>query len=310
MSATAKVFRGHEDWVTAVAFDPEGRRIASASADRTVRTWNIETGESERVFGPFEAPVFGLIVLPDGSLVSGGLDGSLRWHSPETGEDLDELSGVTGPILCLATDPEGTRIAAGDESGVVRVWTTRDRREEFAFEGHRGNIESVCFSPDGRALASGCKDGTARLWDLAEGRTARTLSLHGEGVTAAVYRPDGRRVATASWDRTIGIWDPLSGELLYQTGPARKPILCLAYSPDSAWLAAGGMLDASLEPGVQFWETARRRELWGLVGHTRRIRSLAFHPSGNQLASASHDGTVRLWRVPPEAEGSEETVEA
>ena len=154
--------------VTSVAFSPDGRLLATASADRTARLWNPATGECRRTLTGHTSTVWAVAFSPDGLLATASDDQTARLWNPATGDSRRTFTGHTSTVIGVAFSPDGRLLATASADRTARLWNpaTRTRRRTFrGLTDHALAVNGVAFSPDGRLLATASDDHTARLWD-------------------------------------------------------------------------------------------------------------------------------------------------
>jgi eukaryotic-like serine/threonine-protein kinase len=284
--------------VNAVAFSPDGERLASAGGDGTVKIWNSRTGDVVQTFNAHVDAVASVVFHPDGKhLASRGADRKVKvWDLTATGqavfsEPCDALRKF-GTAYTVAFSTDGRQLAAGTE-GVVKVWDWKNRQLLHSLPGDRVHAIPVAFSGDGRLATGAFREGV-KLWDLETGILLRTVPAHREPVSAVAFSPDGEWLASASFDRTVKLSNSKTGEILHSLDLHTGNVECVAFSPDGRRLASGGE-----DKTVRVWDATTGREVLGLRGHTDRCGCVAFSPDGRRLASASGDGTIRLWDATP-----------
>lgn len=313
----ATPLRGHTGAVYLTSFSPNGKLLATASYDRTVRLWDVADRTRPRQLGKpltgHASWVSSAVFSPDGrTLASAGDDGTVRlWdvRDPARPRPLGApLTGHDGTIYLLAFSPDGRTLAAADEDRTVRLWDVSDLGRPATLgtlTGHTAAVRSVAFSPDGRTLAAGGDDNTVMLWNTADPRhpepVGPPLTGHTATVHSVAFSPDGRTLASGSGDDSVRLWNladprhpvPLGAPLTGHTGP----IWSVAFSPDGNMLAA-----ASQDSTASLWnvsDPAYPSQVGEqLAGSSGEMYALGFSPDGRTLATGSGDNTVRLWSIP------------
>lgn len=165
--APLHVFDGHDNAVQALAYSPRRMQLASGSADKTVRLWNLETLKLRRRYRGNRDFVTATAFSPNGRMLAGGsLDGDIRVWSALSSRRLRSLSGHKGEITSIVFSRTGEQLASASKDGTVRLWDLKAGRTLRALPGHTGGATAVTFAPDGQHLASAGEDGTVRLWSL------------------------------------------------------------------------------------------------------------------------------------------------
>ncbi|QEH38461.1 Serine/threonine-protein kinase PrkC [Aquisphaera giovannonii] len=294
--------RGAPGAVQAVAFSPDGRRLAAASgtSDGAVRgvitCHDAATGRELWSAEERDANVLGLAFSPDGKAVAaacGGFNnydavGYVRLYDAAAGRPRATIGGGPGGVLAVAYSPDGAQLATASR-GVVDVWDAAGGAPAFQLRGHREFVYGVAFSPDGRRLASAGWDRTVRLWDRKTGELERTLRGHRGFVRGVSFSPDGRRLASCGEDRSVRIWDVEEGRALASFHGHQGFVHCVAFSPDGI-RAASGSMDAT----VRIWPAATTEPQVTFRNGSGWVGSVAIHPGGGRVATA-HNGDVRVW---------------
>lgn len=204
----------------------EGRGgFLATGSDRTVRLWDITTGQCWKTFEGHSDIVFSVAFSPDGSmLASGSQDTTVRLWNVVTGECLHVLPGHISWVQSVAFSVDGRILASGCSDETIKLWNvaTGECIRSWQEDTHGYGIWSIAFSPDGTTLASGGTDQMVRLWDVSTGDCVKVLQGHHHGLFSVAFSPDGQRLASGSRDDSIKLWDVTTGKCL-QTLRSNRP---------------------------------------------------------------------------------------
>ncbi|MDO0938537.1 XRE family transcriptional regulator [Streptomyces sp. DG2A-72] len=313
LGVTAASLLGHEQAVSALAFRPDGRMLATVGYDYTVRLWDLTVPFRPVAVAEFQGGpdiMTAVAFSPDGRrLATGGRDRTVRlWDvsHPRRPAQLRVLRGHTDIVFSVAFSPDGRTLASGSYDHTVRLWDTTSvsaASRPVVLRGHRLNVKPIAFSPDGRLLASGSDDRTVRLWDVTSPRRPRQLGVlagHRDFVDAVTFSPDGRTVASGSDDRAIRLWniaDPRRPRVSAVLTGHTDVVSSVAFSPDGRLLASG-----STDRTARLWDvtaTAPPRPRSELTGHLGAVNAVAFRPGEGApvLVTGSSDHTAQVWRT-------------
>ena len=177
------LLKGHRDQVDHVVFAPDGRSLATAGKERTVKLWSLATR---------------------------------RQTAAAT------LKRDLTPVRAVAYSPDGRTLAVADDpaesGGTIAFWDVATRKLKATFEGHERGVVTIVFSHDGTTLASGSCDGTIRIWDLESEKCLHELAGL-SGMTELAFSPDGRRLASAGEGNVVTLWDVETGEEAARASP-------------------------------------------------------------------------------------------
>jgi WD40 repeat protein len=285
------VFIGHADSILTAAFSPDGRRIVSGSADRTLKVWDAATGRETLTLTGHDREIRSAAFSPDGRrIVSGSDDALLKVWDAATGHVIATLAGHTDAVSGVVFSPDGRRIASGSWDRTLKIWDAATGQEIRTLSGHAREVRTAAFSPDGRQIVSGSYDNTLKVWDAASGKETMTLRGHAGGVKSVAFSPDGRRIASGSRDKTVKVWDATTGKELMTLKQHASEVWSVAFSPDGRRILSG-----SDDKTIKIWDAATGKELLTLAGHTGPVASAAFSPDGRRIVSASRDQSLKTW---------------
>jgi WD40 repeat protein len=216
-TATGKeilTLKGHKGPVYGVAFSPDGKRLATSSADSTIKLWDAVTGSELLTLKGHTATVYAVAFSPDGKRLaacSGNFfqnqPGQLKLWDAVSGKELITFKGHTLTVYHVAFSPDGRRIASGSGDNTAKIWDIDTGQPVITLKGHADQVWNVAFSPDGQRVATASRDKTAKVWDIYVGKEIVTLRGHTNEVYSVAFSPDGRRLASAGADATVRVSD-------------------------------------------------------------------------------------------------------
>ncbi|HTN86937.1 MAG TPA: protein kinase [Sorangium sp.] len=292
-SQVARAELMHPDIVMQARYGPDGRRIVTASWDRTARVWNADgTGEPLILRGHTDR-VSSAAFSPDGRrIVTASDDKTARvWSADGTGKPLI-LRGHADRVSSAAFSPDGKRIVTASWDRTARVWNADGTGKPVILRGHSDRISSAAFSPDGKQVVTASDDRTARVWSADGTGVPMVLRGHEEKVYSAAFSPDGRRIVTASWDRTARVWNADGTGVPMVLRGHGDGVYSAVFSPDGQHIAT-----ASWDRTARVWSADSKSEPMSLRGHADRVSSAAFSLAGKRIVTASSDRTARVWNA-------------
>ncbi|MCP4221173.1 MAG: hypothetical protein GY765_41470, partial [bacterium] len=285
-----KVIEVGEGSLNAVAWSPDGTRLAVGDKNNGVSIW---TTEGKMIWRRAEHTknVRSIAWSSDGQrLVSGSEDSTIRIWDAETGEFLLHCEGHNAIVFTLGWSPDGQKIAWNSSKDILQITDPDTGASILECSGHTDWIECVAWSPSGKWLASGSDDNTIRLWDTETGECINILEGHRNVIRGICFSSDGRCIASASEDNTIRVWNVDKGECRFSCEGHTKYVSSVSWSPVVDVIAS-----ASWDGSIRLWSMETELELAYLQGHSMALNSVSFSSDGSRLASVSDDNTLRIW---------------
>jgi WD40 repeat protein/serine/threonine protein kinase len=279
-----------------LAFSPDGRWLATPSAEKDIKVWDVAARREVKALHGHGDLVMRLAFSPDGQrLASTSEDTKVKVWDTSTWQEVLTLAKHTKSVYGVAFSPDSRLLASAGKDDKVYVWDVATGDLLWDFPGKFINVRHVhvAFSPDGRFLASGSVDNTVMLWDVRTGEVVHSLSGHTEPIYSVAFSADGRLLASAGWDSKVTVWDVTKGrenftvQAVFLGSPWR-----VEFSPDGRLLA---LADGGSAGFVKVYDATTGQPALTRQADNIRVASIAFSADSQRLASAGYDKTVKLW---------------
>jgi WD40 repeat protein/serine/threonine protein kinase len=290
--------RGHKRYVIAIAYSPDGKRIASGGQDKTIKIWNVITGNELMTLRGHKSKVTSVSFSPDGKkIVSGSGDGTVKLWDAKNATELFTMRGHQDRISSVAFSPDGKWIASsGGLDTMIKIWNASTGSGVTTLVGDKKWVYPVVFSPDSSCVAFGGLDKVVRIWDLTRQSEKAVMKGHTGIIEALVFTPDGKRIVSSSSDGTIKIWDTAIGNPIMTLKGHTGSVVSVRLSPTTEEIYSAGS-----EGTIKVWDLSIDREQLAFEEHIPLSR-LVFSPDNMRIAAAVQRGGIMLWDISSGAE--------
>jgi WD40 repeat protein len=287
---------GHSDGVYALAFSPNGERLATVGLDRALRLWNVpRTQDVLALPTPWESRrLASLNFSPDGRLLFASNGEALSVLDVSEDWSVTTLAGHSRAVYSIDLVPGGEFLVSaggtyGEKTGEVILWNLETKQEVRRFQEQGDAIFCAACSPDGKYIASSSRNGVLNVSRLEDASIVFTLT----GSYAVRFSPNGRKIAVADNSGAVTIWDLESRQAIRRIDAAG--VRGLAFSPDGKLLAAA-CNRGSERAGVRIWEVATGDRIHDFTSDAKYAWRVAFNNDGTRVA-AGVDRTVKVWNL-------------
>jgi RNA polymerase sigma factor (sigma-70 family) len=309
------LLHGHREWTAGLAFSSDSQTLYTGGGSREgrgeVRAWRIGEGGwsvPEAHKGDIRCAAWS----SDGKLLATACTtGVIKLWDSATGKLMATLTGHKKAVRALAFSPDAETLASAGVDKSVRLWNLANHTQKAELTSHARPINGLVFSRDGQWLAT-CsaefsdndRGGEIKVFDARTGKERTGAAWNDQPARSVAFSPDGKYLATGGFGaNSLKIYDLKTGRL-HRTIMGAHSVRAVAYSPDGKRLASShGIGSARGNGSIQVWDTTTWQEVMALTGHTALCPQISFSTDGQRLASASNDGTVKVWDVATPAPG-------
>jgi WD40 repeat protein len=287
--------KGHTGWVTTLAGIPNSKWVISDSWDKTLKVWNLGTGEElySLDLKGHSTLVKAVAVAPDGNrMISGSWDKTLKIWNLKLEKELFHRASHAAGVNTVAVIPDGKRVISGSGDNSLKIWNWETGEEILTLKVNcfPTRITALAVTFDGQQVIAGLSDKTIRVWNWQTGEEVLTIKGLASNVKALAITPDSQQVIAGLSDKTIKAWNWQTGEeILTLKGHAAR-VDSLAITSDGQQVISG-----SWDNTIKVWDISKRKELFTLTGHTKRVNAVAVTSDGKWSISASQDKTIKVW---------------
>ena len=294
-----KVLIGHNGWVRCISFDPSNDFFATGSSDRTIKFWELATGNLIITLTGHVSGIRGVeISKRHPYLFSCSEDKTVRCWDLNTNKSIRSFNGHLSGVYSLSLHPELDLLASAGRDSLVRLWDIRTRQQVHTFEGHTDVINSVAMQADEPQLISGSSDSTVRLWDITAGKSFVTLTNHKKGIRSLKIHPVEYTFVSAARDNTK-LWKCPDGQFLrnFENKTNGELINCIAINHGDI-LASGSDVGYirlyDWDSGDLFQEIKTINQPGSLEAESS-IYDIKFDQSSTRFVSCECDKTIKIW---------------
>ncbi|AFY85043.1 WD40 repeat domain-containing protein [Oscillatoria acuminata] len=288
----------HQKAVRTLAIDPKGDFLISGSNDKTVKIWEVSTGNLIKTGIGHTGSAIALAISPNGELfASGSGDNTIKLWELKTGKLRFTLRGHTGWVNAVAFHPKGNMLVSGGADKTIALWNLDTQELIGTFYGHTSTVRSISINPQGNTIISGGNDNMIKIRNLLTGELLHTLTDHTGSVCSVAISPDGNLLASGSNDTTLRLWNVGTGKLLYTLADHSSGVTSVSISQNN-------MMASSSDDGtIKIWDLEQARPIHTIPplktthGNEGYMLCSVIGPKGDKIVTGFDGGKIKIWGI-------------
>jgi WD40 repeat protein len=297
---------GHMAMIKNIIFTNNGKHLISASNDKTIRVWDIQTGKTVRIlrgqiWAGHEGKIYTAALSPNNQLLAVGgyfKNNVIRLIHFPTGQIKHLLKGHDNVILTLNFSQDNKLLISGSADGTARIWDITSGNTLSTLKGDTNAINGVAFSPDNQFSATGSDDSTIKLWRVSDGTLQAILEGHEGKVKSVVFTPDGQYLLSGSDDKTIRLWHGKTGQFIKVLSKQNRGVESLSVSFNEMFVLTGCGMNGNGAFLNHIFSIPSGKSISKFTKHQNLVLSTAISPD-NTIAGTGggNDHEIRLWDI-------------
>lgn len=295
-----------------LAFSPSGEWLAAAAKEK-VEVWNVPTRALTLTLIGHTASVSEIAFSPTGTLIAtASHDSTVKIWDAVNGKLLQSFAVPDSAIAALGFSPDGQQLATGGDDRKLRIWDVETGSSEWVSPAQQSQVNSLTYHPQGKQLAFGSSLGRLTLVAITKPTSMEAaatfeiltqLDAHQQSISGLIYGENGTKLYSASYDHTIKIWSTqvVQNPHTLQSSVLRHQRTLKGHSSavtDLDLVNSLTIVSASADQSAKIWDLSNPEDAYRhLGGHDSSLTTLAYHPSGNLLASGSKDRIIKIWNL-------------
>ncbi|CAH0490374.1 unnamed protein product [Peronospora farinosa] len=293
-----RVIAGHLGWVRSISVDPTNDWFVTGSADRTIKVWDLASGQLKLTMTGHINAIRGLEVSPRHPyLFSAGEDKKVLCWDLEYNKIIRSYHGHLSGVFSLKVHPTLDVLITGGRDAVARVWDIRTKNQIHVLSGHQGTVWGLETQATDPQIITGSSDSTVKLWDLAAGKVMTTLTNHKKAVRAVTKSPTDHTFVSGAADN-MKKWEAKQGSFLRNFSTHNAIINSISINQDGVMISCGdngSMRFWDYQTGYCFQSDSTKAQPGSLDSETGIFAS-TFDKTGLRFITCEADKTIKVWQ--------------